>query len=156
VRVLDVASGSGRHALLAAAQGADVVAVDQAGDRMKALAKEAGRRGLPIQGVQADLTSWRFDAADFDVVMVFNYLDRDRMGDMLAAVRPGGHFLAETFLEAQRLQGWGPTQDAHLLKTGELSRLVAGYELILSREVIEMIDGRPAALSSVLARRPAE
>lgn len=146
----------GRHALLAASQGAQVVAVDRDADRVRALAKEAGKRNLAVDATQADLATWRFEPAAFDIVMVFNYLDRDRFGEMVAAVKPGGFFLAETFLEAQRMQGWGPTQDAHLLKTGELSRLVGEYELILGREVIEMIDGRPAALASVLAQRAAQ
>lgn len=156
MRVLDVACGAGRHALAAAEAGASVVAVDRDHDRIKALGKESSKRGLSVEPVEADLTSWRFDPASYDVVMVFNYLDRARFAHMLAAVRPGGHFIAETFLEAQRDQGWGPTQDEHLLKTGELGTLVRDYELILGREVIEMIDGRPAALASVLARRPSE
>jgi len=154
VRALDIACGSGRHALVAAEAGAEVVAVDQDHDRIKALAKEASKRSLRVHAVEADLSTWSFELGAYDVVMVFNYLDRARASDMLAAVRPGGHFLAETFLAAQRMQGWGPTQDAHLLEPGELSRMVNGFELILGREVIEMIDGRPAAMASVLAQRP--
>ena len=156
VRVLDVACGTGRHALLAAEAGAEVVAVDSDRDRIKALTKEAGKRNLSIQTVEADLTIWGFDRDAFDVVMVFEYLDRARVADMLRAVRPGGYFLAETFLDSQRQQGWGPTQDAYLLKAGELAAIVQSFETILGREVIEMIDGRPAAIASVLAQRPAE
>lgn len=133
-----------------------MVAVDNDHDRIKALAKEASRRNLPVETVEADLTTWEFEPASFDVVMVFHYLDRHRTADMLRAVQAGGYFVAENFLEAQRMQGWGPTQDAHLLKAGELFQLINGLELILGREVIEMIDGRPAALASVLAKRPPE
>lgn len=153
VRVLDVACGTGRHALLAAEAGAEVVAVDQHHDRIKALTKEAGKRKLPIRAVAADLTTWAFEQDAYDVVMVFQYLDRARMPEMLQAVRSGGHFLAETFLDSQRQQGWGPTQDEHLLKTGELTIIVRDFEIILGREVIEMIDGHPAAIASVLAHR---
>ena len=156
VRVLDVACGSGRHAVLAAEAGAQVTAVDQDRDRIRSLTKEANKRGLSIEPVEADLATWDFPQGAFDVVMMFNYLDRARMADLLGAVRPGGHFLAETFLEEQRMQGWGPTEDAHLLQTGELTRMTEGFEVILSREVLEMIDGRPAAIASVLARRPPE
>jgi hypothetical protein len=98
-----------------------------------------------------DLRTSQIAPASFDVVMLFGYLDRRRFADFRAAVRPGGYFLAETFLTAQRQQGWGPESDEHLLQPGELVRLVAPFEVVLSREVIEMIDGRPAAIASVFA-----
>ena len=83
-------------------------------------------------------------------------LDRTRWPDFRAAVRPGGHLLVETFLENQRSLGWGPQSDEHLLKPGELLELVKPYEVFLAREVIDMVDGRPAALASILAQRPPE
>ena len=153
-RVLDLACGAGRHAIPAALRGATVVAVDQDAERLAALERAAGLRRVAIDVVRADLTAWDPGRDAFDVVMIFNYLDRRRMPDFLAAVRPGGHLLTETFLEQQRLQGWGPRSDEHLLASGELMRLTERFELILGREVIETIDGRPAALASVFAQRP--
>jgi SAM-dependent methyltransferase len=98
-----------------------------------------------------DLRTSEIAAASFDVVLLFDYLDPERFPDFLRAVRPGGYLLAETFLVSQRQQGWGPESDEHLLQPGELLRLVSPFEVFLSREVIEMIDGRPAAVASVLA-----
>ncbi len=89
------------------------------------------------------------------MVMVFNYLDRDRLPDMLRAVRPGGHFLFETFLEQQRDLGMGPTSDNHLLKCGELFTLLQPFEIVFAREVLEVLDGQPWAVASALAQRPA-
>jgi SAM-dependent methyltransferase len=152
VRVLDLACGPGRHALAAAERGAEVVAVDEDAERLEILEREAERRHLSVKCLHMDLRTSQIAAAAFDVVMVFNYLDRSRFADFRRAVRPGGHLLAETFLTAQREQGWGPQSDEHLLLPGELLRLVAPFEVVLSREVLEMIDGRPAALASVLAR----
>ncbi len=86
--------------------------------------------------------------------MVFNYLDRARMAEFREAVRPGGFLLCETFLEAQRQFGWGPTSADHLLKPGEIMRLAEPFEIVLAREVVELVEGRPMALASVLARRP--
>jgi len=152
VRVLDLASGAGRHALPAAERGAEVVAVDEDAESLEILEREAERRHLPVKCLHMDLRTSQIAPAAFDVVMLFNYLDRSRFPDFRRAVRPGGHLLAETFLTAQREQGWGPQGDEHLLVPGELLRLVEPFEVVLSREVIEMIDGRPAALASVLAR----
>lgn len=154
VRVLDLASGPGRHALPAAERGADVVAVDADADSLALLEREAERRRLAIKCLHMDLRSSQIAAASFDVVLMFNYLDRERFPDFLRAVRPGGYVLAESFLVSQRQQGWGPESDDHLLQPGELLRLVSPFEIVLSREVIEMIDGRPAAVASVFAVNP--
>ena len=151
VRVLDLASGPGRHALLAAERGAEVVAVDSDAASLTVLEREAQRRKLSIKCLHMDLRTSEIAPAAFDVVLMFDYLDRERLPDFRAAVRPGGCFLAETFLVWQRQQGWGPESDDHLLQPGELIRLIQPFEVLLSREVIEMIDGRPAAMASVFA-----
>ncbi len=153
-RVLDLACGHGRHAIAAASLGAAVVAVDADADRISA-GRRAGR-SLPIEWVCADLHTFPLEPGAFDVVMVFNYLDRARMPDMRAAVRPWGFLLCETFLEAQREHGWGPTSDDHLLRSGELLRLVEPFEIILSREALDFVGGRPMAVASVLAQRTGE
>jgi SAM-dependent methyltransferase len=156
VRVLDLASGPGRHALPAAERGAEVVAVDSDASALAILEREAQRRHAQVKCLHMDLRTSHIAPASFDVVMMFDYLDRSRFADFLHAVRPGGYFLAESFLAAQRQQGWGPESDEHLLQPGELVRLVAPFEVFLAREVIEMIDGRPAVVASVLAIRSRE
>lgn len=133
-----------------------MLAVDAEPAQTKALEREAQRRRLPITVVLADLESYRIPSDAFDVVMIFNYLDRTRFPDFLRAIRPAGYLLAETFLEEQREQGWGPQSEAHLLKLGELVRLVEPFDVILAREVLDMVGGRPAAIASVLAQRPAD
>jgi tellurite methyltransferase len=152
--VLDVAAGVGRHALPAAAGGAHVVAVDSDKAKLKDGRKAAEKAGLVVEWAQADLTVYPIPPKSFDVVMIFNYLDRRRMPDFLEAVRPGGYLLFETFLEGQRQYGWGPKSDDHLLRSGELLGLIGSSEIVLAREVIEVVAARPMAVASVLALRP--
>lgn len=153
--MLDVACGFGRHALAAAQLGADVVAVDRDPARLRQARDEASRRRLTIRWVEADLERDWPDLGQFDVVLLFNYLDRPRMPRIVSAVREGGHLLFETFLEVQRQLGWGPQQDAHLLKYGEASGLVSPLTVVAGREAFEPADNAQwAAVSSVLARRP--
>jgi hypothetical protein len=75
------------------------------------------------------------------------------MADFAAAVQPGGYLLSETFLESQRQLGWGPKSEEHLLKPGEMPRLLAPLEVVVYREALDFFDGRPMAVGSVLAQR---
>lgn len=154
VRVLDLACGTGRHALAAAQLGADVVAVDKDAAKLRQGQDEATRRRLTIRWVEADLEQAWPDLGQFDVVLVFNYLDRPRMARVVESLRPDGNLVFETFLEIQRQLGWGPQQEAHLLKFGEAPALVAPLVVVHGREAFEPADNAQwAAVSSILARR---
>jgi SAM-dependent methyltransferase len=151
---LDLACGPGRHALAAAARGATVVAVDRDRNVLADGRREADRLGLAIEWVEADLERPWPEFGSFDVVLLFNYLDRARMPSVVASVSPGGLLVMETFLEVQRQLGWGPTNQAHLLKPGEISGLVAPLEVVHGREAYEPTDDAQwAALASVVAQR---
>ena len=154
-RVLDLACGTGRHAIAAAQLGADVVAVDRDHDSLVAAQAFASKAGLQVDWQEADLEDDWPDWGTFDVVLLFNYLDRPRFPRVLASVRPGGLLIAECFLTAQREQGWGPTADAHLLLPGELAGLVAPFEVLHGREVAEPVDTeRWRHVASICARNP--
>jgi 2-polyprenyl-3-methyl-5-hydroxy-6-metoxy-1,4-benzoquinol methylase len=150
--VLDLACGEGRHSLAAAELGAKVVAVDR--DRLT-LARgrsRAAAAGVSIEWRELDLEGEWSELGVFDAVLVFNYLDRAKMPRILQLVAPGGLLFMETFLEAQREAGWGPTSSAHLLRPGELSRLVAPLTVLHGREALETVDPEHwRAVASVVA-----
>ena len=153
-RVLDLACGTGRHALAAAALGAKVTAVDNDPASLEIARKEARSRRLEVDWRQQDLERAWPELGSFDAVLVFNYLDRQRMPKILAAVELGGILMMETFLEAQKAFGWGPSKEAHLLVSGELNQLVTPLVVLHGREVVEAVDNaRWSALASVLAQR---
>jgi 2-polyprenyl-3-methyl-5-hydroxy-6-metoxy-1,4-benzoquinol methylase len=153
-RVLDLACGEGRHALAAAALGANVVAVDRDTEKLTAGRELATARGLSVDFECADLEGPWPALGAFDAVLTFNYLDRPRMPDVVACVGPGGVLIMETFLETQLELGWGPSDPAHLLRPGELSQLVLPLEVVHGREVLEPVDAeRWRAVASVVARR---
>jgi 2-polyprenyl-3-methyl-5-hydroxy-6-metoxy-1,4-benzoquinol methylase len=152
--VLDLACGSGRHALAAASLGATVTAVDKSASNLDLGKKEAKSRGLEVKWVEADLGNGLPDLGTFDTVLVFNYLDRAKMPAIVDAVAPGGFLILETFLEAQKAFGWGPSSDDHLLRSGELVKLVVPLVVVHGREVVEAVDdARWSAMASVLAHR---
>jgi len=154
VRVLDLACGEGRHALRAAQWGAVVTAVDSDETKVEAGREAAQRLGVEVDFRVADLTGEWPALGEFDVVLLFNYLDRARMPDIKAAVAPGGALLMETYLEWQRQLGWGPSREEHLLAPGELGRLVAPFEALHGREVFEPVESnRVRAVASIAAQK---
>ena len=132
----------------------EVVGVDADPGSLEVAETAAAKANVTVKWVQADLTADPVPDGPYDVVMAFSYLDRAQMPRFLDAVKPGGYFMLETFLEQQRELGWGPTADEHLLKSGELWSLVEPFEIVLAREVLEVLDGRSRAIASILAQRP--
>lgn len=153
-RVLDLACGEGRHAVAAAARGARVVALDRDEAKLD-LGREVARgEGLDIDWQSVDLEGPWPDLGRFEAVLVFNYLDRERMKRILDCVAPGGVLIMEAFLTAQRAFGWGPTNEAHLLKLGELQSLVQPFDVVHGREVFEPVDTeRWRAVAGIVAER---
>ena len=148
-RALDVACGHGRNALWLAGQGFDTTAVDRDAATVAALDARARREGLSLTARAMDLevdTATLGDDA-YDVIVVVHYLHRPLFPALLAALRPGGVLVYETFTAAQAARG-RPTNPAFLLEPGELARLVAPLEIVAAREG----DYEGRMVSSVVAR----
>ncbi len=91
-RVLDLACGSGRHALGLAAGGFAVTGLDISGAELARLAKAAEKKKLDIKTVERDmreLAEWEV-AKPFDGAFCFgnsiSYLSADELSDMLTAL----------------------------------------------------------------------
>jgi SAM-dependent methyltransferase len=96
-RVLDAGCGSGEHALMAAARGADVVGVDVSPRAIERARDKAGERDLAVRFEVADALSLGQLGLTFDTVIdsglfhVFDDADRARYVTSLASVLlPGG------------------------------------------------------------------
>jgi len=95
-RVLDAGCGSGEHALLAAARGADVVGVDISPRAIERARHKAAEQGLAVRFEVADALSLDGLGLTFDTVVdsglfhVFDDADRARYVTSLASVLPPG------------------------------------------------------------------
>lgn len=150
-RVLDVACGSGRHALWLAASGFDVTAIDRDAERIGRLKETAAQLALRITTHVIDLETDpppSLGSQIYGVVVVFNYLHRPLMPALREAVKVGGRIFYETFTRRQAERG-RPRNPAFLLEEGELERLMAPFTILRSRE--GDIDGR--FIASVVAER---
>ncbi|HTT52358.1 MAG TPA: class I SAM-dependent methyltransferase [Streptosporangiaceae bacterium] len=126
--VADLACGPSGSALLAAARGRRVTAVDVSGVALGLLGGEARRRGLAglITLVHADLAAWRPDPGGYALVLGTGFWDPAVFAVAAGAVAPGGVLGWEAFtLDARRARptldpAWclGPGQPAALLPAG--------------------------------------
>jgi SAM-dependent methyltransferase len=137
--IADLACGVGGSALLAAAAGHRVTAVDISDVALGTLADEAGRRGLGelITVVQADLGAWRPDPGGYALVLCTGFWDRAVVATAAGAVAAGGVLGWEAFTaEARRARPGLPA--GWCLKPGEpASLLPAGFEILDERDLPE-------------------
>jgi len=147
-RALDLAMGRGRHALVLAEHGFRVFGVDVKLDAVRDAVAQASTRGLVVLGWCADLTEFPLARERFELVVVSRYLQRDLFPSLSDALTPGGVVLFETFTEAQRGRGRGPTSPDHLLAPGELRARFDAFEVLFYEEVVE-----PEAVARIVARK---
>jgi SAM-dependent methyltransferase len=154
MRVLDLACGEGRHSLAAALLATDVVGVDRDESRLATARELAQTQELSVEWRVVDLEGPWPELGRLDAVLMFNYLDRARMPEIVGLVAPPGLLMMETFLTGQRELGWGPASDDHLRRPGELASLVQPLRVLHGREALEPVDAeRWRAVASVVAVR---
>jgi SAM-dependent methyltransferase len=111
--VLDVAAGGGRHSVLFAERGLEVVAVDKAPQTIPG-----------VRFVGADLENggpWPFVGQRFAAIVVTNYLHRPLFARIVESLAEGGLLIYETFMAGNERYG-RPSNPAFLLQEGELLR----------------------------------
>ena len=108
--VLDVACGAGRHALIFAERGLEVIAVDREPQQIPG-----------VRFVQADLerAPWPFGGERFAAIVVTNYLHRPLLPTLQSALAEEGVLIYETFMAGNERYG-RPSNPAFLLRPAEL------------------------------------
>jgi SAM-dependent methyltransferase len=145
--VLDLAAGSGRHALFFAERGHQVTAVDRDTARLPEHAN--------IEPLAADLedgSPWPLGNRRFAAAVITRYLHRPLMPDLLDAIEPGGVLLYETFMDGNERFG-KPNRPDHLLHDGELLELVRGRFSVTAYEARLISDPKMAMVQRIAARR---
>ncbi|HZM35574.1 MAG TPA: class I SAM-dependent methyltransferase [Burkholderiales bacterium] len=141
--VLDVASGSGRHARFFAGRGLEVVALDREAQEIPGVAF-----------VKCDLedgSPWPFAGRRFAAVVVTNYLHRPLISLLEQAVDDRGILIYETFMVGNEKLG-KPSNPAFLLRPGELLEAFAGLTVLgFEQGVVQR--PKPAVVQRLCARR---
>jgi SAM-dependent methyltransferase len=150
--VLDLASGPSGSALLAAAAGRRVTAVDVSDAALRLLAKEASRQGVMtlVSLVHADLAAWRPQPGSYAAVLCTGYWDRNLFPAAAAAVTADGVLGWEAFTaDARSVRPNLP--EAWMLGAGEPASLLPGaFETLVQQE---LLDEQAGAKRRLLAHR---
>jgi SAM-dependent methyltransferase len=130
---LDLACGLGGNALMLAEKGLQVMAWDISPVAIASLDKEAGERGLAVDAQVRDVLVNPPEANSLDVLLVSLFLARELCPALLAALKPGGLLLYQTYCQ-QKVSDIGPSNTDYLLEDNELLRLFPGLKLRVYRE----------------------
>lgn len=153
--VLDLAGGTGRHAIPLARAGRQVVLADVVHGAVRRAASNEQR----LMPVVADAGSLPFRGGTFPIIVVTNFLDREHVTDLVALLAPGGFLVYETYLRAhldlvQRGEARGPSSVGYLLTPGELPELVRPLVVVAYSEgEVEDASGR-RIVARLVARAP--
>ena len=144
-KVLDLAAGSGRHTRLLLDHSYRVHAVDRDATALMPL---AGPRCL-VEAIDLETGApWQLDA-DYDGIIVTNYLFRPLLPAITSALAPGGVVIYETFAQGNERFGH-PRNPDFLLWTGELLEAFRGLTIV-AFEQGEVTLPRPAVVQRIAA-----
>jgi SAM-dependent methyltransferase len=145
---LDVAGGVGRHAIWLAQRGWRVklrdiseVGVRQAEEN----AKQTGTASSIATEVRDLNSAQDIGREQYDLVVVFFFLQRELFPVLAAAIKPGGHLIYKTYTTEQQHFNGGPSHPMFLLQPNELLhafpslRVLHYHETIQERGVAELV-----------------
>jgi ubiquinone/menaquinone biosynthesis C-methylase UbiE len=146
---IDLASGSGRHAIWLAAQGWRVTAVDFSAVALGQAARVARRAGVEdsIHFVLEDVLTIEprsvFDCALLSYLQVTQVSRRAAVRAAFRALRPGGTFMLIAHDSTNLLEGTGGPQDPDVLYAAEeVLRDLAGerFDVVRAERVSRVVD----------------
>lgn len=137
-RALDLACGCGHAAIWLAQRGWNVTAIDVSPVGLRFADQLASQSGVSVRWQVADLDHIPLGESQFDLITVFRFLDRITLpARIMAALRPGGRLLYETFLAGESAPIASPVQNpAFLLQPGELPKMFHPLQVLAYDEKI--------------------
>lgn len=149
---LDVASGAGRHSIWLAQRGwrAKLLDISDVGiglaERNASRALGPVRKEFLIHTEVTDLNRMQdFGIEQYDLVLVFFYLQRELFPALISALKPGGFLLYKTYMTDQQQFSGGPSNPEFLLKPNELLhafeslRVLHYHETVKDKGVAELV-----------------
>lgn len=135
-RALDLACGLGHNSIWLAQHGWQVDGVDISAEGLSQAEHLATATDTVVNWVEADLDDWRPDPNSYDLAIVFRFLDRVTVPQIVnTGLRPGGWLIYETFATSELDRpGAHIRNPAFALSPGELRVIFSEFEIVTFRE----------------------
>jgi tellurite methyltransferase len=137
---LDVAGGVGRHSIWLAKRGWRVKLLDISEVGMQQAEENAKRTGTAasISTQICDLNSMQdLGREQYDLVVVFFYLQRELFPALFDAIKPGGILIYKTYTTEQKNFAGGPSHPMFLLEPNELLHAFSSLRVLRYHETIQ-------------------
>jgi cyclopropane fatty-acyl-phospholipid synthase-like methyltransferase len=138
---LAVADGEGRNGVFLAEHGLDVISLDFSPNGQAKARKLAAARGVTMRCEQADIRTWVWPPAAFDVIagIFFQFLTPAEREPIFAKIKtslkPGGLLLIEGYTPKQlEYKTGGPSQVEHLYTRALLEKAFGDFASLDIRE----------------------
>jgi tellurite methyltransferase len=150
-RALDIAMGEGRNAVYLAKKGFLVDGVDISEVAIRKAKRLARENHVTINPVIADLTIHKIKPESYQVILNFDYLQRNLIPQIKKGLKHKGIVVYENYTVDQLANSEGQhIRRDLLLNKGELKELFKDFEILVYRETN---DGKDAK-ASLIARKP--
>ena len=152
--ILDLACGQGRNGLFLANKDLNVTFADRSDTSLEQVSRalSAINSTHHIWPIDLELPKTNpFEGKTFSAALVFRYLHRPLIPQLINAITPGGIIIYETFTLDNRQFG-RPNNPDFLLETGELTDWFKGWETLHYFEGILSEPDR--AVAQIVCRKP--
>jgi tellurite methyltransferase len=150
--VIDIAMGTGRDLLLPGRLGFPVYGLERSREAIVQAGEAARENGVEIGMVLGDAAHLPFRPGSARAILVFYFLMREIMGELVRLLAPGGLLLYETFLKRQN-EIDRPRNPLFLLDDGELLTYFKDLELLYYEEGIFTAGKRRRAIARYAGRK---
>jgi len=137
---LDVAGGVGRHSIWLAQRGWRVKLLDISEVGIQQAMENAKRSGT-ASSISADIcdlnTMQDLGREQYDLVVVFFFLQRELFPALLDVIKPGGILIYKTYTTEQKNFSGGPSHPMFLLEPNELLRAFSALRVLRYHETIQ-------------------
>jgi tellurite methyltransferase len=148
---LDIAGGTGRHAIFLAEKGWRVRLADIAEAGIENARKNAGHLASRIEFGVEDLTRFDGSRESYDLITNFFFLRREMFGELAKALKPGGLLIYKGYTRGQEKFGGGPTNPEYLFAENELLDAFRGLQVLHYAELI-----RDCGLAEFVGRKASD